>query len=92
MKFACGKQHEWHRAKPRMRHLSLEPASAIFADKVHRFHWRLVAIPCLWLEAMEMAVPWHGRPISGRIGCQTPSSEPGYKRLWIQALGWLTRS
>ena len=34
-----------------------------------------VAIPCLWLEAMEMAVPWHGRPISGRIGCQTPSSD-----------------
>ena len=46
-----------------------------------------VAIPCLWLEAMEMAGPWHGPRISGRIGCQTPSSDgratsdSGFRRL-----------
>ena len=52
-----------------------------------------VAIPCLWLEAMEMAVAWHGRPISGPHWLPNAFvGWPGYKRLWIQALGWLTRS
>ena len=51
-----------------------------------------VATPCLWLEAMEVAGTWHGRPISGRIGCQTPSLMAGLQAALDSGTGWLTRS
>ena len=41
--------------------------------------------PCLWLEAMEMAVPWHGRPISGPIELvqRGMNFTAFYRRVWI---------